>query len=116
MPRGNSFFNRPFSCCFKQEASPLFVLFFADETRRDDADDDNDNDKYNDNDNDDNDANNANNANDDEFSETSLPSSTNIQRLLLRKKNVFSNLVKIFVSHDFCGPRPIHLRKRVLQR
>ena len=94
----------------------MFVLFFADETRRDDADDDNDNDKYNDNDNDDNDANNANNANDDEFSETSLPSSTNIQRLLRKRKNVFSYLMKIFVSHDFCGRRPIQLRKRVLQR
>ena len=93
----------------------MFVLFFADETRRDDADDDNDNDKYNDNDND-NDDNDANNANDDEFSETSLPSSTNIQRLLRKRKNVFSYLMKIFVSHDFCGPRPIHLRKRVLQR
>ena len=84
----------------------MFVLFFADETRRDDADDDNDNNNDDD----------ANNANDDEFSETSLPSSTNIQRLLRKRKNVFSYLMKIFVSHDFCGPRPIHLRKRVLQR
>ena len=84
MPRGNSFFNRPFFCCFKQEASPLFVLFFADETRRDDANDDDDNNDNNDNDNDSD--NDNDNDDDDEFFETSLPSSTNIQRLLLKKK------------------------------